>query len=685
MIAAYLGQTFLLCALASAIAGLVTSSVGAFRHSATLMVWGRRCTVALVASSAAASVTLAQALVRHDYTLEYVAGRVSNDLPKGFSVTAFWAGQEGSLLLWLMVLSTYTIVLQRTTARRLGAEHAAFANAVLLTVAGFFATLVAFVSRPFIVADTLVTDGAGLVPALRNYWMAIHPPALYIGFVGMAVPFALVVGALMTRRQDDAWIEATRRWTLLAWIGLTCGLALGARWAYEEIGWGGYWAWDPVENAALMPWLVTTAFVHSIMVQQRRGMMRLWNPVLASIAFSLSIFGTFLTRSGILSSVHSFVESAIGWWFLGFLAVVCFGAILLIGRSREHLRATHDVDTVVSRETAFLFNNLLLVALTFAILWGILFPIVTNAVAGIRLSLQAPYDNFFAMAFGLPLLVLVAVGPLIPWRRASLSIVARRARPSFACGVVAGALFVAFAHGSRSWPGAAAISLGVFVVASSVLELISGARAQRTAHDGLTRMRAFGRSATRNRRRLGSQIAHTGLGLLAIGIAGSSAYVTTSHHIVRPGDTIAAGSRYVLHYTKATRQRSGGLMQTRAVFDVTRGGRHVGTLSAGKDFHPASGEVSNEVGIKPNPFRGEDLFVIVDRLREDGRATIKVLINPLVELIWLAALFLVAGGLTSAWPSRRERGGIVLGARIERANTPKMPPATQVEEPLSVG
>ena len=592
------------------------------------------------------------ALTAKDYTLAYVQGHTSNDLTLGFRLTALWSGQQGSLLLWLTVLCAFGSLMVRSL-RRAGAPAAllSYANAVVLGVAAFFALLVAFVARPFAVVDQLARDGAGMSPSLQNYWMAIHPPTLYLGYVGVTIPFAIVMGALLARRRDDAWIGTTRGWALLAWTFLTLGLILGSRWAYEEIGWGGYWAWDPVENAALMPWLTTTALLHSVMVQQRRGMMRFWNAVLATLTFGLSIFGTFLTRSGVLSSVHAFVSSPVGWWFIGALIVVIAGSMLLLHRSRGLLHARHDVDAVVSREGMLLFNNLLLVALALVILWGVTYPILTAAFTDSRISLQKPWYDFFAAAFGLPLAFLLAFAPVVAWQGTPWRRVLRSMLVPVVATVALGVALVAAGLGSSA-SGVAAVCLGALVVFGVVSDLLRAIRLRAIAAPEQSTGARVVHVLVRNRRRWGAWTAHAGIALVVIAVAGT-AWTTTVTRQVRTGDTIEIGS-YALTYRTVERERVGAAMRTRAVFAVTHDGRREADIAAGRDFHPASGEVSNEVGIRHDYRRLQDLFVTVDRLTEDGSATVKVLVNPLVPLLWLAGAVLALGALLAGLPTRAD-------------------------------
>src|SRR5438309_5755576 len=361
--------------------------------------------IAAFAATVVAVVVLLAALARHDFSFTYVAQHTSRELPLGYTLTAFWGGQEGSLLLWLLVLCGYSVAAV-LTARRAGREVLAWVVPVLALVGTFFALLLVFVASPF-ARQVAPADGAGLNPSLQNPYMAIHPPMLYLGYVGLTVPFAFAMGALLSRQADERWIVATRRWTLAAWTFLGVGQLLGAHWAYVEIGWGGYYAWDPVENAALMPWLAATAFLHSVMIQEKRGMLKIWNVTLVALAFCLSIFGTFLTRSGVVNSIHSFSQSPLGGWFLGFISIVTVFSVGLIYIRLPLLRAKTKLESLVSREATFLYNNLLLVALALTILWGVVYPLLTQAVNGETRSVSKPYYDFFLHSFGLPLLLLL--------------------------------------------------------------------------------------------------------------------------------------------------------------------------------------------------------------------------------------------------------------------------------------
>ncbi|MBC7461914.1 MAG: heme lyase CcmF/NrfE family subunit [Thermoleophilia bacterium] len=669
MTLAILGQSLVLLALLAAATGAVVSFIGGRRllvatpdapaerdrelpaTTDRLANLGGRLLQVLLFATIAASFLLILGLVSHDFTLAYVHGRTSLDLPVFYRITSYWSGQEGSLLMWLTVLAAFGVFMMRSLRKaRVSAAMLSFATGIVLAVASFFALLVAVVSRPFAVVEQIARDGAGMSPSLQNYWMAVHPPALYIGYVGVTVPFAIVAGALLARRRDDAWIATTRSWVMLSWIFLTLGLILGARWAYEEIGWGGYWAWDPVENAALMPWLTATALMHSIMVQQRRGMMRFWNAVLATLGFALSIFGTFITRSGVLSSVHSFVSSPVGWWFIAALIVIAVGAMTLLFRSRDILHAKHDVDAVVSRESLLLFNNLLFVSLALVVLWGVVYPIMTAALAGSRISLEKPWYDFFAAAFGLPLTFLVAFAPFIAWRGTPLKRTLAAMKWPFLLCVTVGVVLVLAGAGS-SPVGIAAVSLGALVIFGVLTDLRRSVQARRAAEPEESVFTSVRGVVVRQRRRMGAWLAHAGFGLVVIAIAGTAWGHSTTRDL-QQGDRFSVHG-YSFHYVDVSRHRGATSMQTRAVFDVRRGGTNLGQMKAGRDFYPASGELSNEVAIEHEWLRARDVFVSMDRITETGAITVKVFINPLVPLLWLGGIIIVLGALLAALPSRR--------------------------------
>src|SRR3954469_18521903 len=418
-----LGRAALFVSLGLAVYATVVGVWAARTHRRRLADSAGNALFAALGSTAVACAVLLSALVRHDFSFSYVAEHTSTELPTGYSISAFWGGQEGSLLLWLLVLGAYSAAAVFLNRRR-APYLIAWTVPVLGTVSTFFAFMLVVVSSPF-GTQTAPAQGDGLNPSLQNPYMLAHPPLLYLGYVGLTVPFAFGIGALLAGRTDERWIVATRRWTLFAWTALGVGQLLGSHWAYVEVGCGGYYAWDPVENAALMPWLAATAFLHSVMIQEKRGMLKVWNLLLVILAFCLSLFGTFLTRSGIIQSIHSFTQSSIGPWFLGFICFITAGSLTLVFLRLPLLRAKTRLESLVSREAALLYKKPLLLALPPTILWGVVYPLLSEAVTGEASTVSKPYYNFFLHTFGLPLLLLMGIGPLVAWRRASLRALGR--------------------------------------------------------------------------------------------------------------------------------------------------------------------------------------------------------------------------------------------------------------------
>jgi cytochrome c-type biogenesis protein CcmF len=597
-----------------------------------------------------ASLVLVAALAGRDFSLEYVARSTSRELPLGYTLAAFWSGQEGSLLLWLLVLvgaASGAVALNRRLVR----EVLPWTVPIVAAVALFFALLLVFVASPF-ATHAAPADGAGMNPSLQNPYMIAHPPMLYLGYVGLTIPFAFAMAALASRRVDERWIVITRRWTLAAWTFLGFGILLGAKWAYEEVGWGGWYAWDPVENAALMPWLVATAFLHSVMVQEKKNMLRVWNVVLVTGAFALSLFGTFLTRSGVISSIHSFTQSSIGPFFLGFIAVVCACSIALILSRLPLLRSKTRLESLVSREAAFLYNNLFLVALALTILWGVVYPLVSEAVRGVAVSVGAPYYDFFAVVFGLPLVLLMGIGPVVAWRRASLRSLGSQLALPAGIALAVGVLLLLGGAGS-SPAGLVGYTFAAFVLTTIVLEFVRGTRARRSIGAGGW-WPALAGLVARNRRRYGGYIVHAAIVLLLVGAIGIGGFSTTREGRLAAGDALAVGD-YRVVYTGTEERRGANAQEVRAQLDVYRGEDRVGTMAAGKNSYFAEEQTSNEVGIRTDWLRGEDLFVIADQFNEDGSVFLQAIVNPLVNLIWLSGLVFVFGSVVAMWPDAREQ------------------------------
>ncbi|HET9243187.1 MAG TPA: heme lyase CcmF/NrfE family subunit [Gaiella sp.] len=664
---AELGRAALIVTLGLSAYALVAGGAAAALGRRRLALSARNALYASFLSTLVAAVVLVVGFVRDDFSLAYVAGHSSRDLPLQYKLSAFWGGQEGSLLLWLLILTAYAALAVWLAGRR-ARDLVVWVTPVFGGIAVGFAWLLVAVSSPF---ETIPApqDGNGLNPSLQNPYMVVHPVFLYLGYVGLAVPFAFAMGALLSRRTDERWIVATRRWTLIAWTALGIGQLLGAHWAYEEVGWGGYYAWDPVENAALIPWLAATAYLHSVMIQEKRGMLRVWNVTLVSLAFCLSLFGTFLTRSGIVSSIHSFTQSSIGAWFLGFIVIAVAFSSAMIWLRLPQLRTTAKLESLVSREAAFLYNNLLLVALSLTILWGTAWPIVSEAVRGESVVVGRPYFDFFLRIFGLPLLLLMGIGPLIAWRRASLRGLARTFAWPAGVALATGVVLIALGAGS-SIPGLIAYTFSAFVLGTIVYEFARGTSARR-ALTGEPVPVALSRLIGRNRRRYGGYVVHAAIVLLAIGVAGSSAYDSVAEGRLARGESLAVGD-YTLTYRELTERDGANATEIRAILDVRRGGDDLGSVSAGKNAYSVEQQVSNEVGIRSDLLTGEDLFVIAEQVRDDGSVVFRVFVKPLVNLIWLAGLVFLLGSLITLWPDAREERRLATRyARTgERPDTP---------------
>jgi cytochrome c-type biogenesis protein CcmF len=661
-----LGRAALIATLGLALYALLAGAVAARSRRRRLAESAQNALLLTLLTTGVAIVLLLAAFVRNDYSFVYVSQLTSDQLPLRYTLAALWGGQEGSLLFWLFLLTAYSavaIALNRRSSRDL----TVWVTPLLAAVMVFFAFMLVAVSSPF-ATQLAPEDGRGLNPSLQNPYMLVHPIFLYLGYVGLTIPFAFAIGSLLARRTDERWIVSTRRATLVAWTALGVGQIIGAKWAYEEVGWGGFYAWDPVENAALMPWLAATAFLHSVMVQEKRGMLRLWNVLLVTFAFALSIFGTFLTRSGILSSIHSFTESPIGAWFLGFLTVVVGGSLLLVFARLPLLRSKARLESLVSREATFLYNNLLLVALTLTILWGVTYPLVHEAVLGESRIVGRGYYDFFLRVFGLPLLLLMGIGPLIAWRRASLRSLGLTFAWPAGVAVATGLALLALGAGS-SIPGLVAYTFSAFVLASIALEFVRGTRARRALSGG-SWPASFASLVGRNRRRYGGYIVHASVVLLAIGIAGASAYDSVGEGRLARGDSLAVAD-YRLTYRSLEEREGPNATLVRAVLDVERDGKRLGTVESGKNAYTVERQVSNEVGLRHDLLTGEDLFVIAEQINPDGSVQFRVFVKPLVNLLWLAGVVFLLGSVIALWPDAREQRRLAL--RYSGAEAPIRP------------
>jgi len=618
-------------------------------------------------------VTLAVATLEYffftdNFSMAYVAEHSNRALPAFYKFAALWSGQEGSLLWWSWLLSTYAFFVLFIN-RKKHPELMPYVGVILAGVQVFFLTLNNFVASPFSVlgsADAAgalriaaISDGHGLNPLLQYPEMVIHPPMLYLGYTGFTVPFAFALAALLGRYPGEKWIHITRRWTMIAWCFQSVGILLGAHWAYAVLGWGGYWAWDPVENASFLPWITGTAFLHSVMMQEKRGMMKVWNIWLVFTTFMLCILGTLLTRSGVVSSVHAFAQSSIGNWFVGFLALVFIACCWAYWRNRDYLRSDNQLDSLVSRESSFLFNNLVLLAACFAVLWGTLFPVLSEAVSGSKISVGPPFFNKVNVPIALFLLLLTGVGPLLAWRKTSFDALKRNFAWPLMGGVVAG--IAAFVAGFRDMYALVCLILCVFVTLTIVSEFYRGARVI-AGRDNMNLLAAAGELTMRNTRRYGGYIVHFGMVLVFIGIAGTPFNKDVQKEMA-VGDKLAIGS-YELLCQNFDAVTNNNYQSERASIEVFRDGRSDMMLYPERRFFFASQVTETMVANQSTPLR--DLYVVyAGRSPETGRPVIHAYLNPLVKWIWFGGIVVVLGTCLALVPSRRS--ALVLQTASESA------------------
>ena len=648
-------------ALALVLAGysIVANVVGARSSIPSLTSSGRHALWAMCAMVTVAVGALWSSLLHSDFSLEYVASYTSFSLPTIYKITALWGGQQGSLLFWTWLLTIFTSIVAFQNRRR-NPEMTPYALAVLAGIAIFFLGMLNFVTRPFELLAVVPADGQDLNPLLQNYWMAIHPPSLYTGYVSASVPFAFGAAALMVGRLDDSWIRSTRRWAIFSWFFLTLGNLFGARWAYEVLGWGGYWAWDPVENAAFMPWLVMTAYLHSVMIQERKDMLKVWNLVLIGMAFGLTLFGTFITRSGVISSVHSFTQSGLGPYFLTFLiAVVVLYTGLLLSRVKQ-LRTPAEFESYLSREAAFLFNNLVLVGIAFAVFWGTLFPVLSEAVRGVKITVGPPFFNKVNGPLALALIFLMGVGPLIAWRRSSFDSLAKTFASPAIFGVTTG--ICALLAGLREWYVLTALSLGAFVLGTIVVEFRRGVSARRHMV-GESVPVAIVNLIGKNNRRYGGYVIHLGVVLAFTGIVASAFFKTEVKQSVKQGDSFQVGA-YELEFLGMSTTETAHVETSRARVEVRRNGRPIAMMEPAKLFFKRLQQPATAVAIRSTP--AADLYVVLAGIDDQsGLATFQVFLTPLVFWLWAGGVIMAMGTVIVMWPNVRER--VVIAAAVRAA------------------
>ncbi|HWY56531.1 MAG TPA: heme lyase CcmF/NrfE family subunit [Terriglobales bacterium] len=649
-----------LCAYSflAGILALVNKGPGSERLGET----ARRAGIASFAVVFLAAIVLVVAAFQNDFSIAYIFHHSNRELPAPYKFATLWSGQEGSLLFWALLLSAYGLVLRlryKTDVRLF-----AHASVIIAAVQVFFLLLLNFAANPFgVMQGSLPADGTGLNPLLQYPEMVIHPPMLYLGYVGFTVPFAFALAALIMRYPGEKWIQITRRWTMVTWGFLTCGVFLGAHWAYSVLGWGGYWGWDPVENASLMPWLTGTAFLHSVMMQEKRGMLKTWNMWLIFSTFMLSIFGTFLTRSGVVSSVHAFAQSSIGDWFVAFLAIIFATCLIFYVKNRSHLRTEHKLESLISRESSFLFNNLLLLVACFTVLWGTLFPVLSEWVQGTKVTVGPPFFNRVNVPVALLLLLLTAVGPLLAWRRTSVDSLKRNFLWPAVGALVTGVLLVAL--GMRPWKDVSyfyslmTIMLSALVALTVISEFVRGGRVI-GRHTGQNLFSSMVQLAHRNTRRYGGYIVHFGVIVIMIGFAGS-VFNQDKEQEMGFGDKMTIGA-YTLVCQSYTQDDNPNYGSEWAVMNVFKDGKQIATLNPERRFYKASQQTSTMVANRSTP--QEDLYVVYEGQNLDtGRPIIKVHLNPLVMWVWIGVWIIIAGTVVALIPNA-ERVRVSAPARL---------------------
>jgi cytochrome c-type biogenesis protein CcmF len=708
---ALLGRAVLILGLITSIYGIGASIYGARTRNQDWVDSGRRSVYALFLLSAVAFVVLESAFLRNDFAYNVVSEHSSTTTPTFFKLAAPWSSQEGSLLLWVFLLSLWSSLALFLTRKRMR-EIAPYATAVLLGFGAFFTMLMVFYANPFATTSHPPTQGAGLDPLLLHSSMMIHPPMLYSGYTLMAIPFAFAVGALITGRVGSEWLRISRRFALAAWLCLGVGVLLGARWSYTELGWGGYWGWDAVENAALMPWLCCTAFIHSIMIQEKRGMLKIWNVSLILLAGLLAIFGTFLVRSGVLDSIHAFGASTLGVPFVILLAVMLGGGIYLIATRRDALRSDNQIDSLLSREAIFLFQNLVLVAMVFVIFWVTMFPLISQAITGTKVSVGPPAFKPFIVPLALVLVLLSGIGPIIAWRRVTAANLRRNFTFPVGFAFVVLVWLLIGTDASTKPFALLMFMLGAFVLAGIAQEMYRGTSARRAISKEIWPV-AFVSLVRRNRRRYGGYTAHAGLALLLIGVAGSSSFQHQHEVSMTPGQS-ATVDGYTVKYVRPTMVATAAKLSFGAVLSVSKGGKHITTLRTTRGFYPTgftgtsgpiseafNGNADSSIGldaglthdfwtvVDPQPAQvlanqiGEGDRVFEKLLRSTPLAEARtarfqkaisnaegvaivglanrylshpwpvpflLIVDPLVSWLWIGALVIAFGGLIAIWP-----------------------------------
>jgi cytochrome c-type biogenesis protein CcmF len=649
---AVFGSFCLLFSLCLSLYALLASLLEAAQKRNRFMRSAERAVYAAAGSITLALFFLVYLLLTNDFSTAHVANSSNRDLPVFYKIAAVWGGHNGSMLLWVFFTAILCALVAYQNRNRYR-DMMPYVLAVLMFNLSFFISLNIFLSNPFhqlnrILADGsmesfLPADGRGLNPLLQHWAMVIHPPILYLGFIGFVIPFAFAISALATKQLGDMWIRTTRRWTLLTWLMLGVGILLGGKWAYVVLGWGGYWAWDPVENSSLMPWLASTAFLHSVVVQERRGMLKIWNILLISLTFLLGIFGTFITRSGIVNSVHAFADSNIGKFFLAYMAVVLFGTLYLIIERLSYLRSERRLDSVFSKESAFLFNNFILVVSCFAVLWGTMFPVLSEGIRGVKISVGPPFFNKVNIPIGLILLLLTGLGPLFAWRKTSPASLGKALTWPLLFSVLACAGLLA--GGMRNFYAIVCLTLCAFVLVTIVEEFYRGARI-RAKTRGESFAAAIMGLTLKNKRRYGGYIVHLAIVFMFAGFAGS-AFNSESTQRLATGQEMKIGS-YTLKMAGYKEGQTANYQFGRPMLEVFQGGKLVRTLEPEKRVYKTSEQPTTVVALHSTP--KEDLYVVFSGMSSDSKIELAARVNPLVFWIWFGSAVMLVGAVITLLP-----------------------------------
>ena len=639
------GYLILITALVLAAFGTVAGFAGGQLGNQRLRQSSFNAVYAVAGLVGIASLLLWYALLTDQFQVTYVWNHSERALPNFYKFSALWGGQAGSLLFWSLLLSLYSVALALLNRRR----HQAlmpYVNAVMLATSAFFLILLVFAANPFKQSAFVPADGQGLNPLLQNYWMVIHPVMLYLGYVGLAIPFAFAVGALVSKRVGNEWVRTVRRWTLIPWMFLSAGIIMGSQWAYMELGWGGYWAWDPVENASFLPWLTGTAFLHSIIIQEQRGILKVWNVVLIWLTYFLVILGTFTTRSGVLESVHSFALSDVGPLFLGFMIIIVFGFLWLLFKRLYLLKDEQGIDSYSSREAAFLGNNWLFTSITFATLWGTFFPMFSEILTGERISVAAPFFNKVNGPLFLLLFLLMGIGPLLGWRRTGMQALRQQFTLPLIAGLVMGVLALVLTP--NPWPSVG-LAVCAFATATIIQEFVRGVLARRVTNNENVLV-AMGSLIRRNGRRYGGYIVHLGMVMIAVAIIGNEFFQQTTNVTLAPGTKVELGG-YELTYVGLENNRASNRTEIGARMIVhDSNGKMVGSLLPLRNLYDKTPDMpTSEVGLRMTLL--EDVYVLLNGWENGGSTvTLTIFINPLTVWMWIGGLVLVLGTLIASWP-----------------------------------